>query len=158
MSYFVLVVLYQASLTKVYIIYGFLIRLKVPTLFKWLQLNSRISFSSCPFLVHAEYREMQGAAKRSEDEKNAERRAFAVIYLIEKWDSVYFLLNVSDLRIQFLHPGTRLEDFEEFVGLPGVVQGQPSKQDFYLLAEISVRRILQRAKESRDCRFNVSLY
>jgi hypothetical protein len=59
----------------------------------------------------------------------------------------------SDLRTQFLNPGTRLDEYEGIVGLPGrdpnygkLIGG---RQDWYLCAEISVRRILHNAEQTR---------
>jgi hypothetical protein len=62
----------------------------------------------------------------------------------------------------YVNPGTRLDDYENMVALPmdfpaREINGSPSsdrhlfddRQGFYLAAEISIRRLLNRTKETR---------
>jgi hypothetical protein len=52
------------------------------------------------------------------------------------------------LRIQFLNTGSRIDEYEATVGYP-TLAANTTPEDVYLLSEISIRRILHSAKETR---------
>jgi hypothetical protein len=52
------------------------------------------------------------------------------------------------LRIQFLDPGSRIDEYEATVGRP-TLSVNVTTQDAYLCSEISIRKILHSAKETR---------
>ena len=79
-----------------------------------------------------------------------------VIHLIEKSSFSVGPLTCSDLRIQSLNPGTRLEQYQKLIDPTRMIS--ESDEDMYLTHEFRIRNVLHRAKETRQSTFFFLLY
>ena len=84
-------------------------------------------------------------------EEELEKRAFWAAYLIEKYIPSFML--ISELRVMYVNPGSRLDDYEHCFTGPRIDFTPPhrfeSDQGFFFAAAVMMRRLLNRAKETR---------
>ena len=97
------------------------------------------------------------------EDRELERRAFWAIYLIEKFLSSGVSLTTSEHRVCYVNPGSRLDTYEDQIGLPFGVEDPFLRSStshgmdatylqaaFYFLAAIRMRQSLNRGhKEVR---------
>ena len=93
----------------------------------------------------------------SSEERELQKRAFWVIYIIERLSHRSTNLNCSEHRIPCINPGTRLDVYEDSIGLPyGPDNPFPADpgpnriyeiQGYYFLAHIKMRQTLNKGNK-----------